>query len=77
MEYNELASAIEEGIEKLPPKCKNIFLMSREGQMSYQEIADELGISLKTVKTQMYRAVKKIKNFLSDKNVNIILFFFF
>ncbi|WP_372932475.1 RNA polymerase sigma-70 factor [Mariniphaga sediminis] len=77
MEYNELAAMIEKGIQKLPPQCRTIFLMSREEQMSYQEIADKLGISLKTVKTQMYRAVKKTRNFLKDKNVNIILFFFF
>ncbi len=77
MQYNELAASIKKGIEKLPPQCKKIFLMSRENQMSYQEIADKLGISLKTVKTQMYRAVKKVRNFLNNENIKIILFFLY
>jgi RNA polymerase sigma-70 factor (ECF subfamily) len=76
MQYNELAATIKKAIEALPPQCNKIFLMSRDNQMSYQQIADKLGISLKTVKTQMYRAVKKVKNYINEKNLKIILFFF-
>lgn len=76
MQYGELVTTISKGIEKLPTQCKKIFLMSRDDQMSYQEIANTLEISLKTVKTQMYRAVKKIREHLKVENVKIFLFFF-
>ncbi len=49
--------------------------MSRDNQYSYQEIADKLGISLKTVKTQMYRAVKKLRIYMKNRGVKILLFF--
>ena len=75
MQYKELAVAIKKCIEKLPPQCKNIFLLSRDSQMTYQEIANKLGISIKTVKTQMYRALKKMKSLLNDEKFKIFLFF--
>lgn len=64
LQYKELLESIEKGIDRLPAQCKKIFLLSRNEQFSYQEIADKLEISLKTVKTQMYRAIKKLKSFI-------------
>jgi RNA polymerase sigma-70 factor (ECF subfamily) len=50
----------------LPPKTREVFLLSREGGLSYKEIAEELNISVKTVEGQMNRALKKMKGFLKD-----------
>lgn len=75
MQFNELTTKIKKGIDDLPEQCRKIFLLSREEQYTYKEIADRLSISLKTVKTQMYRAVKKLRVSLG-KNETIILFFF-
>lgn len=75
MQFQQLSENIEKGIEELPKQCKKIFLMSRDNQYSYQEIADKLGISLKTVKTQMYRAVKKLRIYMKNRGVEILLFF--
>ena len=47
---------IWKAIEELPEKCKEIFLMSKRDGYSNEEIADELGISIKTVKNQMTKA---------------------
>lgn len=46
---------------QLPPKMQRIFLMSRNQNMTYKEIAEELGISIKTVENQMGTALKKLR----------------
>lgn len=53
-----------EAIEKLPEKARRIFKMIQLEGMSYQETADTLGISLNTVRTQMYRSMRFLKNTL-------------
>lgn len=65
----ELIDAIEEGLELLPAKMREVFEMSRFENLSHKEIAEELKISDKTVKTQVHNALKilrlKINSFLS------------
>lgn len=58
---SEVAVAVNEAIGRLPTRCREIFLMSREGGMTYGEIAHALGISIKTVETQMGRALKSLR----------------
>jgi RNA polymerase sigma-70 factor (family 1) len=58
----ELEVYIQKAIDELPPQCREIFLLSRFKEMSYQEIADHLLISTNTVKTQLSRALQKIKS---------------
>lgn len=62
----ELAEAIEDAILQLPERRREIFRMSREDGLTYQEIADALDISIKTVETQMGRSLKSLRNLLSD-----------
>ena len=61
LEKNELETRIYEVIESLPPKCKLVFGMSRFENMSYQEIADALQISVKTVENQISKALKILR----------------
>lgn len=65
----ELTIIIEKEIAALPPKMREIFLLSREEDLSYKDIGRQLHISDKTVKQQVYNAVKilkiKITSFLS------------
>jgi len=58
---------------KLPPKTREVFLMSRVGQMTYKEIADELNVSQKTVENQMGNALKKLKSILNKEHYFLIL----
>ncbi|MFT4565617.1 MAG: RNA polymerase sigma-70 factor (ECF subfamily) [Saprospiraceae bacterium] len=58
LEHEELEQRIFSAIDGLPPKCKIIFSMSRFESMSYQEIATNLGISIKTVENQISKALK-------------------
>lgn len=57
---------IWKAIEKLPPRCKEIFLMSKRDGLSNEEIAEELGISIKTVKNQMTKAFSDLREELSS-----------
>lgn len=57
----ELNMRIQQIVNDLPPECKKIFLMSRAEGKKQLEIADELHISIKTVETQMNRALKKFR----------------
>lgn len=52
---------VEAAIEDLPARCKRIFLMSRYDGKKYHEIAAELNLSVKTVETQISRALKSLR----------------
>ena len=57
---------IWKAIDGLPEKCREVFLMSKRDGYSNEEIADELGISIKTVKNQMTKAFSRLREALSD-----------
>jgi len=57
----ELSVAVRAAIDRLPPRCREIFLLSRDGGLTYAEIARTLGISVKTVETQMGRGLKSLR----------------
>lgn len=59
--YREL---LKQAIEQLPEKCKEVFLLSRTGKLSNQKIADQLGISIKTVNNQTWKAMKLLRSFV-------------
>jgi len=61
----ELENALKDAIETLPEKCREIFELSRFKGLKYREIAEELNISIKTVETQMSRAIGSLKKKLS------------
>jgi RNA polymerase sigma-70 factor (ECF subfamily) len=65
-ELEELQLRIEHAISKLPKKCRLIFQLSRDEGMKYNEIADMLKLSPKTIETQMGRALKALRLSLGD-----------
>ncbi len=68
----ELQVQISLVIASLPEQCRLIFKMSRFEEMKYAEIADELGISVKTVENQMGKALKILRTKLKDYLILII-----
>jgi RNA polymerase sigma-70 factor (ECF subfamily) len=52
---------LQDAIDRLPPRCKLIFTLSRQQGMSYAEIAASLGLSVKTVEAQIGRALRVIR----------------
>ena len=57
----ELEAAVIDTINHMPEKSKKVFLMSRYEQLSYNDIADKLGISIKTVEAHITTALKLLR----------------
>ena len=75
MEVEELNHFIEEAILSLPDKCRDVFLKSRNEEMSNREIAEQLNISVKTVEAQITKALKAIRSYITDKMILLCMFF--
>ena len=63
---SELEQQINKALSELPEQCRTIFQMSRFEELKYQEIADKLGLSIKTVENQMGKALKILRLKLVD-----------
>lgn len=61
MEEAELRDRLDEAIKTLPEKCRIVFLLNRQEEMSYAEVASHLGISVKTVENQIGKALKLLR----------------
>jgi RNA polymerase sigma-70 factor (ECF subfamily) len=62
----ELDSAIVRAIDDLPAPMREVFQMSRTGGLKYAEIAETLGVSVKTVEARMGRALKELRERLAQ-----------
>jgi RNA polymerase sigma-70 factor (ECF subfamily) len=69
----DIAAVVNKALAALPPQCQAIFKMSRFGQLTYKQIADELGISVKTVENQMGKALKIMRTFAKQHNISLAL----
>jgi RNA polymerase sigma-70 factor (ECF subfamily) len=72
---SELDTRIRKAIDQLPPERRKIFIMSRYDEKKYQEIANELNISIKTVENQIGSALKFLRKELIDYLTILILLF--
>lgn len=61
LEGHEVAEAVDRAIAELPERCRLVFTMSRQRELGYGEIAEVLGISVKTVEAQMTKALKVLR----------------
>ncbi len=64
IEHKELIRQIDFIIDSLPPKCKEVYKLSREEQLSHKEIASRLNISTKTVENQLTKALRHLRTSL-------------
>ncbi len=71
----ELEKKLHAALNELPEQCRTIFQLSRFNELKYREIADRLGISIKTVENQMGKALKLLRVKLVDFLPFILLFF--
>lgn len=62
----ELRQQLHEALSRLPEKSRLVFEMSRFQELKYQEIADELTLSLKTVEGHMTKVLKHLRVYLAD-----------
>ena len=73
IQTKDLNNLIENVVDTLPDKCRFVYKLSREYQLSHKEIAERLHISPKTVENQLTIALKKLRSSLT----RLAVFFFF
>ena len=64
---------VEQALSLLPAQCLAIFKLSRFGKLTYQQIADELGISVRTVENQVGKALRIMRDFAKKNNISFSL----
>ncbi len=72
---NEISNKIKNALEELPEKCREVFILSRYENLKYQQIADKLHISVKTVEAQMSKALQHMRTRLIDYITLMIIFY--
>lgn len=75
LETGELQARIDAAIDKMPEKCREIFVMNRFENLKYNEIAQKLSLSVKTVEAQMSKALQIMRTHLSEYLSLLLLFF--
>jgi RNA polymerase sigma-70 factor (ECF subfamily) len=73
IEENELSIKLFNTIDQLPEQCKKIFQLSRFEELKQKEIADRMGISIKTVKNHITHALKTLSKSLDGFVVAAII----
>ena len=66
IQLSELQQHLNKALSELPEQCRTIFQMSRYEELKYQEIADKLGLSVKTIENQMGKALRLLREKLKD-----------
>ena len=69
----ELSGMIDTAIQSLPEQCRRVFLLSRDEELSYAQIAETLQISENTVKTHIKTALSRLRVTLKDYLASIFL----
>lgn len=72
---SELEAKVQKSLEKLPPRCRNIFKLSRFEGLKNNDIAKKLGISKRTVELQVSNALRQLKNDLQPYIITTLLIF--
>ena len=70
----DLSDRYEKGLHLLSPKCREVFLLSRQG-VSNRQISEQLGISEKTVEQHITKALRILKEYLKEHFVAMLLLF--
>jgi len=79
MEFTELEEKVLNAINTLPDKCKEVFILNRYDELTYQQISEKLNISIKTVEGHITKALKVLRIALQDEQPvqkRILLLFF-
>ncbi|MEX6686758.1 RNA polymerase sigma-70 factor [Danxiaibacter flavus] len=70
LEKKELMIKMDRAIESLPLQCKTIFRLVKEQGFKCREVAEIMNLSTRTVETQVYKAVKKLDEVLSERHTS-------
>lgn len=70
LEWKEMSFQLSQAIDNLPDQCRAVFKLIKEDGFRYKEVAEILGISPRTVETQLFRAMKKLQSLISAHTEN-------
>ena len=76
LDYDELYRQYQAVLDSLGEKQRTVFRMSREEGLSHREIADKLGISIRTVEAHIHSSLKVMRTELKDTYSLLLIFFF-
>jgi RNA polymerase sigma-70 factor (family 1) len=62
-EYQEMEALYQAALDRLPPKQREVFVLSRQLGLSYPEIAERQGVSVKTVEAHIMQALKTMRSY--------------
>jgi RNA polymerase sigma-70 factor (ECF subfamily) len=74
LEFNELNDKLNQIIDQLPQRQREVFLLHRIERLKYRDISERLGISVNTIENHMSKALKTIRKKLGNYSVVAILF---
>ena len=74
VEFNELRTIFNNAVEELPLERKKIYKLHRFEDMKYEEIADQLNLSVNTVRSQMYKAISYLRKRIGGHTLAGLLF---
>jgi RNA polymerase sigma-70 factor (family 1) len=66
LEWKEINSKLHMAVEQLPDQCRTVFKLIKEEGFKYKQVAEILGLSPRTIETQLFRAIKKLSAVLKD-----------
>jgi len=75
LEEEELLMRVQKAMDSMPDKVRNTFMLIRHEEMKYKEVAEKLGISVKTVEAHMGAALKHLREHLKEFTVILVLVF--
>jgi RNA polymerase sigma-70 factor (ECF subfamily) len=75
-DFSEENQLVKKEIDAMPDKMREVFILSRFENLSAQQIADKLGISVQTVRNQISSALKRFKLRFGDKATWLLFLFF-
>lgn len=69
----DVTALLTDAFDQLPPKCREVFALSRLNGLSYLQISEVLGISIKTVENQVGKALKILRAYWQQKQVPVLV----
>ena len=63
---HDLEDLYDKTIQKLPEQCREIFMLNKQEEMRSAEIASKLGLSVRTVENQIYRAIRIVREEMKE-----------
>lgn len=74
--FQKILDIVNKEIQTLPPKCKEVFILSKKEGLTNLEIAEHLNVSIKTVEAQITKAFSILRNSLEEKIKNFLFLIF-